>query len=127
MSLNELVGVSPKQLYSNFKKTEGAASEGGGVDPIQIVQHVLRLAASWAGRFTTAATDLASYFINLPRSQLATIGLAVYASQAKIKTMLRTLIKWITAEYFKMEAEPRQRIAAILIKIKNVIAQIAIK
>ena len=36
--------------------------------------------------------------------------------------MLRTLIKWITTEYFKMEAEPRQRIAAILIKIKNVIA-----
>ena len=124
-SLNELVGVSPKQLYSNFKKTEEAASEGGGVD--QIVQHVLRLAASWAGRFTTAATDLASYFINLPKSQLATIGLAVYASHAKIKTMLRTLIKWITTEYFKMEAEPRQRIAAILIKIKNVIAQIAIK
>ena len=91
------------------------------------MQHVLRLAASWAGRFTTAATDLASYFINLPKSQLATIGLAVYSSQAKIKTMLRTLIKWMTAEYFKMEAEPRQRIAAILIKIKNVVAQIAIK
>ena len=126
-SLNELVGVSPKQLYSNFKKTKGAASEGGGVDQIQMVQYVLRLAASWARRFTTAATDLASYFINLPKSQLATIGLAVYASHAKIKTMLRTLIKWITAAYFKMEAEPRQRIAAILIKIKNVIAQIAIK
>merc|ERR1712194_273819 len=25
-SLNELVGVSPKQLYSNFKKTKGAES-----------------------------------------------------------------------------------------------------
>ena len=54
-------------------------------------------------------------------------GFAVYASHNKIKTMLRTLIKWITAAYFKMEAGPRQRIVAILIKIKSVVAQIAIK
>ena len=125
--LNELVGVSPKQLYSNFKKTEGVTSEGGGVDQIQIVQYVLRLAASWSGRFTSAASDLASYFTSLPKSQLATIGLGVYASHDKIKTMLHKLIKWITAAYFKMEAGPRQRIVAILIKIKSVIAQIAIK
>ena len=91
------------------------------------MQYVLRLAASWAGRFTSAASDLASYFTSLPKSQLATIGLAVYASRDKIKTMHRSLIMWITAEYFKMEAGPRQRIVAILIKIKSVVALIAIK
>ena len=37
------------------------------------------------------------------------------------------IIKWVTAEYFNMEAGPRQRIIAILIKVKSVIAQIAIK
>ena len=124
--INDL-GISPKQIYSDFKKNQEAAMEGGGVNQIQIVQYVLRLAASWAGRFTSAASDLASYFTSLPKSQLATIGLAVYASHNKIKTMLRSLIKWITAEYFKMEAGPRQRIVAILIKIKSVVAQIAIK
>lgn len=124
--INDL-GISPKQIYSDFKKNQEAAIEGGGVNQIQIVQYVLRLAASWAGRFTSAASDLASYFTSLPKSQLATIGLAVYASHNKIKTMLRSLIKWITAEYFKMEAGPRQRIVAILIKIKSVVAQIAIK
>lgn len=125
--LNELVGVSPKQLYSDFKKHQETAFEGGGVDRIQIVQYVLRLAASWAGRFTSVASSLAGYFHSLPKGQLTTIGLAIYASRDKIETMLRTLIKWITAEYFKMEAGPRQRIIAILIKIKSVVGRIAIK
>ena len=91
------------------------------------MQYVLRLADSWEGRFTSAASDLASYFTNLPQSQLVTIILAVYASHAKIKTMLRTLIKWMVAAYFKMEAEPRQRISEFLIKIKRASAQNAMK
>ena len=127
--LNELVGISPKQLYSDFEKHQvrETAFEGGGVDRIQIVQYVLRFAASWAGRFTSGASGLANYFNGLPKGQLTTIGLAIYTSRFKIETMLRTLIKWVTAEYFKMEAGPRQRIIAILIKVKSVIAQIAIK
>ena len=125
--LNKMAGVSPKQLYSDFKKTEEATSKGGGLNQIQIVQYVLRLADSWEGRFTSAASDLASYFTNLPKSQLVTIMLAVYASRAKIKTTLRTLIKWMVTAYFKMKAEPRQRISEFLLKIKRAIAQNAMK
>ena len=56
-----------------------------------------------------------------------TIMLAVYASRAKIKTTLRTLIKWMVTAYFKMKAEPRQRISEFLLKIKRAIAQNAMK
>ena len=75
------------------------------------------------GRFTSAASDLSSYFTNLPKSQLPTIILAAYAFHDKIKTTLRTLIELITTAYFKMEAGPRQRLCVFLIKIKSAIAQ----
>ena len=41
--------------------------------------------------------------------------------------MARLGVKWMVAAYFKMEAEPQQRISEFLIKIKRAIAQNAMK
>jgi len=126
--LNELVGVSPKQLYTpTSKRTRRLPSKGGGRSDSDRAVCSSLCCLLWAGRFTSAASGLASYFNSLPKGQLTTIGPAIYTSRDKIETMLRMIIKWVTAEYFKMEAGPRQRIIAILIKVKSVIAQIAIK
>ena len=90
-------GLTPKQLYFDFEHhalsdaevAEKDASKGGGVARIEIVQYILRVALAGVGHVTTTASDLSEYCINLPRSQLATIALAVYAFHHKIMTSQR--------------------------------------
>ena len=128
-------GLTPKQLYFDFEHhalsdaevAEKDASKGGGVARIEIVQYILRVALAGVGHVTTTASDLSEYCINLPRSQLATIALAVYAFHHKIKPTLRTLIELVASAYFKLGAGTRQRLRALFIKIKSIIAQRMVK
>ena len=76
---------------------------------------------------TATASDLSKCCINLPKSQLATIALAVYAFHHKIKPTLRTLFDLVASAYLKLGAGPQQRLRAIFIKIKSTIAQRLIK
>ena len=89
--------------------------------------YILRVALALVGHVTTTASDLSEYCINLPKSQLATIALAVYAFHHKIKPTLRALIELVTSAYFKLGAGTRQRLRALFIKIKSIIAQRMVK
>ena len=118
----------PRPLYvSGADVAEKDASKGGGFARIKIVQYILRVALAGVGHVTTTASDLSEYCINLPRSQLATIALAVYAFHHKIKPTLRTLIELVASAYFKLGAGTRQRLRALFIKIKSIIAQRMVK
>ena len=142
--------ITPKQLFSDFnelptklptpiapsvkvmpdasvaEEPEGASKGGGGAQ-VEIVQYILHLALAGAGRVTATASDFSKCCINLPKSQLATIALAVYAFHHKIKPTLRTLFNLVASAYFKLGAGPQQRLRAIIIKIKSTIAQRLIK
>ena len=142
--------ITPKRLFSDFnelptklptpiapsvkvmpdasvaEEPEGASKGGGGAQ-IEIVQYILHLALAGAGRVTATASDLSKCCINLPKSQLATIALAVYAFHHKIKPTLRTLFDLVASAYLKLGAGPQQRLRAIFIKIKSTIAQRLIK
>ena len=130
--------LSPKEALSKFKAVaaaqkltpnastkprEEAASKGGALtQKMKQVQSLLSLA-----RVTSAASELAEYFINLPKSQLATMLLAIYALGPKFKPAISSFVNLIVSAAFKLGAEPldstRQRLRALFVKFMNAVSK----
>ena len=126
--------LSPKELLSKFKEMaargltptstmrEAALNGGALTQKIKQVQSLISLAG-----ITSAASNLAEYIINLPKSQLTTMLLAVCALGYKFKPAVTSLINLIVSAAFKLGAEPlnstRQRLRALFIKFMNAVSK----
>ena len=101
---------------------EAALNGGALTKKIEQVQSLISLAG-----ITSAASNLAEYIINLPKSQLTTMLLAVCALGYKFKPAVTSLINLIVSAAFKLGAEPlnstRQRLRALFIKFMNAVSK----